>query len=93
MTLHGLSESVMQKYPQVLRSVILRQQIGNQDGVFDQLQPFISRAESLLSNEGRILVRPSGTEPILRIMVEGKTQSTVQTVADSLFESIEEVLK
>ena len=93
MTLHGLSESVMQKYPQVLRSVILRQQIGNQDSVFDQLQPFISRAESLLSNEGRILVRPSGTEPILRIMVEGKTQSTVQTVADSLFESIEEVLK
>ena len=93
LTLHRLSESVMQKYPQVLRSVILGQQIGNQDSVFDQLQPFISRAESLLSNEGRILVRPSGTEPILRIMVEGKTQSTVQTVADSLFESIEEVLK
>ena len=93
MTLHRLSESVMQKYPQVLRSMSLRQQIGNQDSVFDQLQPLISRAESLLSNEGRILVRPSGTEPILRIMVEGKTQSTVQTVADSLFESIEEVLK
>ena len=93
MCIRDRSESVMQKYPQVLRSVILRQQIGNQDSVFDQLQPFISRAESLLSNEGRILVRPSGTEPILRIMVEGKTQSTVQTVADSLFESIEEVLK
>ena len=61
--------------------------------MLDKLQPLISQAESLLSNEGRILVRPSGTEPILRIMVEGKTQSTVQTVADSLFESIEEVLK
>ena len=37
-----------------------------------------------LANRGRILVRPSGTEPLLRIMVEGEDESEVTRIADDL---------
>ena len=46
----------------------------------------IAAHEQTLENRGRILVRPSGTEPLLRIMVEGEDEAEVTQVAEALAE-------
>ena len=42
-----------------------------------------------LSGRGRIIIRPSGTEPVLRIMVEGEDASEITGIADQIAEFIE----
>jgi phosphoglucosamine mutase len=44
----------------------------------------ISAKEADLADRGRILVRASGTEPLLRVMVEGEDRPEVQEIADEL---------
>jgi phosphoglucosamine mutase len=44
----------------------------------------ISRAEARLGSSGRVLVRPSGTEPAIRVMVEGSDERLVAELADEL---------
>ena len=49
-----------------------------------ELQRAIRAAEGRLGPSGRVLVRPSGTEPALRVMVEGEDESLVGELADTL---------
>ena len=49
-----------------------------------QIRDAIRRAEDRLGGAGRVLVRPSGTEPALRVMVEGPDDELVTELADSL---------
>lgn len=49
-----------------------------------QIQAAIRRAEERLGSAGRVLVRPSGTEPALRVMVEGRDAALVGELADAL---------
>ena len=44
----------------------------------------IEQREKLLGGDGRILVRPSGTEALLRVMVEASTQETAQMMAEEI---------
>ena len=44
----------------------------------------MSRAEADLAGRGRILLRPSGTEPVVRVMVEGEDRVHVQALADAI---------
>ena len=48
--------------------------------------------EKQLGSEGRILVRPSGTEPVIRVMVEGSDEAFIRQVADGLAQTIVERL-
>jgi phosphoglucosamine mutase len=41
-------------------------------------------AEHSLNGRGRVLLRPSGTEPVLRVMVEGEPREVIQSAADSI---------
>ncbi len=50
----------------------------------------IRRLENLLNQEGRVLVRPSGTEPLVRVMIEGKNLHEIQSFATNLAKMIEE---
>jgi phosphoglucosamine mutase len=58
----------------------------------DVLQRSIADAETRLAPHGRVLVRPSGTEPVLRVMVEGPDAALVSELADSIAGLAEERL-
>ena len=53
-----------------------------------ELAQAIQKEEAALGGEGRVLVRPSGTEALMRVMVEAKTQEIAQTVAQRLADLI-----
>ena len=72
----------MHKYPQILINVPV-----NSDFKLDRtpdVQAAMQAAESRLADTGRILLRASGTEPLLRVMVEGQDAGLVNTIAEEL---------
>jgi len=70
------------RYPQVLRNV----RVQNRQGVAEapEVAQAVASAEARLAARGRILVRPSGTEPLIRVMVEAEHQSEAEAVADEV---------
>ena len=76
-----LADEVMTTYPQVLVNVKVRDRHPH---VAKELAAEIAAADAALGGEGRVLVRASGTEPLIRVMVEANTQATAQQVADEL---------
>jgi len=46
----------------------------------NQVKAAVADAEQTLNGKGRVLLRPSGTEPLLRVMVEGEDQQLVETI-------------
>ena len=88
-SVQSLSQSAMKKSPQTLRAVKLPK-AGIE--IIERLKPVIDEIEMSLGETGRVLVRPSGTEPILRIMVEAPTQEKVESLAQQLVEITEKIL-
>lgn len=75
-------------YPQVLINVTTKQKLDlNQEAV----QTAVKQAEAALNGEGRVLLRASGTEPKIRVMVEGLNPSLVQAQAEQLAEVIRQL--
>ncbi len=52
----------------------------------------VAEAEAALGDSGRVLLRPSGTEPMVRVMVEAEHQEVAQRIADQLAEIVREQL-
>ena len=67
--------------PQVLVNVKLAGKLDLQDLA---VRDAVNRAEADLAGRGRILLRPSGTEPVVRVMVEGEDRAHVQALADAI---------
>jgi len=80
---HGMS-----KYPQTLVNVPIKQKvdIAKSKGI----QAAVSDAESQLADTGRVLLRPSGTEPLIRVMVEGVDAPQVRTLAEQIASVVSE---
>ncbi|MEE8330369.1 MAG: phosphoglucosamine mutase [Acidimicrobiia bacterium] len=74
--------TIMTEYPQVIRNVRVRAR-EELDGA-DSLWAAVAAAEADLGDDGRVLVRASGTEPLVRVMVEADTALRAATVADEL---------
>jgi phosphoglucosamine mutase len=68
-------------FPQVLVNVKVA---GTLDLQADSVKKAIARAEADLAGRGRVLLRPSGTEPVVRVMVEGEDRARVQQLAESI---------
>jgi phosphoglucosamine mutase len=69
-------------YPQVLLNVAVPR--GFKWDKFDAIRKAQADAESSLSGKGRVLLRPSGTEPVLRVMVEGEPRDAIESAAQSI---------
>lgn len=80
-TLARLASEAMAKLPQVLVNVRVGSRVAE---VAKQMSVEISAAENELGDTGRVLVRASGTEPLVRVMVEAPTELQAQVVADRL---------
>ena len=72
----------MEKYPQILINVQLDKQMDVMS--LPPVQDAMRAAEQQLADTGRILLRPSGTEPLIRVMVEGQDSTVVEQVANDL---------
>jgi len=75
-------KSGMEKYPQTMINVKIDKNVDLSK--MTNLQEAMRTAESELGNKGRILLRPSGTEPLVRVMVEGEIETQVNAIAESL---------
>ncbi len=71
--------------PQVLKNVHFK---GKSPLDRDDVKKAVADIEKKLGKAGRIVVRPSGTEPLLRIMIEGESQAVITTMANDLAELI-----
>lgn len=82
--------TVMTEYPQVLHNV----RVANRSGIEDAagLWAAVSEAERSLHGEGRVLVRASGTEPLVRVMVEATDTATAERIAAGLAGVVTEYL-
>jgi phosphoglucosamine mutase len=78
------------KYPQVLENVRVRQKRPLEE--CPEVQAEISNAVSELGDDGRVLVRYSGTEPLLRVMMEGPSQPKLRELVGRIVEKARKVL-
>jgi len=83
-----LSELVnlFDKFPQIIKNVKVKKKIPVEQ--IEGLREKIKLAESKLEEKGRIIVRPSGTEPKYRIMVEGEDPKVIEEIAQELADFI-----
>jgi phosphoglucosamine mutase len=72
----------MKKFPQTMINVALGR--GIEIGTNDRVQAAVREVESQLGSRGRVLLRPSGTEPVIRVMVEGEDAVLVERQARAL---------
>ncbi|MBW3661927.1 MAG: phosphoglucosamine mutase [Actinobacteria bacterium] len=87
--LDGLSQ-VMTRLPQVLVNIAVSDRGALEDA--DDVWAAVAAEEGKLGEDGRVLVRPSGTEPLVRVMVEAPTDEDAQASADRIAAVVREVL-
>ena len=78
----------MTALPQVLRNVPVA---VRRSDIAEVMAADVEREQALLGTTGRILLRPSGTEPLIRVMVEASTDALAAEVADRLAAAVIEV--
>ncbi|MCI9457183.1 MAG: phosphoglucosamine mutase [Oscillospiraceae bacterium] len=89
----GAMASVMDTYPQAMENLkVTKEERARYDGN-EQVEAYIREQQELLGNGGRILVRPSGTEPLIRVMAEGKDQGEIQSLVERMAARIGELLR
>lgn len=87
MTMSALT-NVFEAYPQLLRNVPA---VGTNAMEHASVKSAVSAAEARLGNDGRVLIRPSGTEPLIRVMAEGRDAQVVTSVVDDIAGAIADV--
>jgi phosphoglucosamine mutase len=85
-TLNQLCEG-LHIYPQVLKNITVRDKNSAQND--PDVQATVTAAADLLGSNGRILVRPSGTEPKIRIMAEAQSTAQCEALVDSVIDVLQ----
>ena len=80
--------SIMKKYPQVLLNVKVREEAKGQYENDSQVTKVINEVEKELAGEGRVLIRASGTEALIRVMIEGLNQDEIESQAKRIADVI-----
>jgi phosphoglucosamine mutase len=78
-------------FPQVLLNVAVPR--GFQWEKHETIRKAQSEAEQSLNGKGRVLLRPSGTEPVLRVMVEGEPRDAIESAAKSIADAVKQAAR
>ena len=89
-SLHELKNGMI-KFPQKLVNIRIEKKVNLTD--FPAIDDAVKEVEDELGNSGRVLLRPSGTEPLVRVMVEGEDDLQVDSLAHSLADRVQQVLQ
>ncbi len=93
-TKKALSElaTIMTVLPQALVGAKVPNHKKNSYMEYAEIASAIERVSAKFADEGRVLIRPSGTEPLVRVMIEGKDQQLIEKEAKELAELIQNVM-
>ena len=78
--------SELTAYPQVLMNLRVQQKVDLQ--AIPEIADVMASVESRLGGDGRLLVRYSGTEPLLRVMLEGKNESDIRRWGQEIIDAV-----
>lgn len=76
--------SIMHELPQVLLNAVVPNDKKNIYLEDEEIIELIKKVESKLNGRGRVLIRPSGTEPLVRVMLEGENQLEIESMAKEI---------
>ena len=91
-TMHATGKSLaelragLEKYPQVMINVRVARKFDPFSS--EQVKAAVRDVERALGDRGRVVLRPSGTEPLIRVMVEGEDEGVVRTHAERLAQAV-----
>jgi len=92
----GESLSSLAQIMEVLPQALVNAKVANNKKEkyleYPEIADAIKELEAKFAGEGRVLIRPSGTEPLVRVMIEGKNQQVIRQEAEKLAELIQRVL-
>lgn len=83
--------SVMQQFPQVLVNIKTTNEVKAKWETDENVKKAIADVENKLGDFGRVLVRASGTEPLIRVMLEGMNQEEITAYAESIADVIRSI--
>ncbi len=89
-SLHELKQG-MQKMPQTMINVRTRQKVDL--SAVPEIGAAVASTEAILADRGRVLLRPSGTEPVVRVMIEGEDAGEVEQLCGELAGKVEKALQ
>lgn len=84
--------SVMQVLPQALVNAKVANHKKEHYMEYPEISSAIEKLEKKFAGEGRVLIRPSGTEPLVRVMIEGKDQDQISREAEKLANLIQDIM-
>ena len=85
--------SLVKKYPQTLVNAKVNSEKKYDYEKDEEIKKAIDELEKEFAGNGRVLIRPSGTEPLVRVMIEGENQDYISKKANEIAKLIEEKLK
>ena len=79
----------VKKYPQIIRNIEFDTHIDITKN--DDINRVIKDTKNVLGNAGRVVIRPSGTESLIRVMVEGENKNQVENLINELADKVTEI--
>ena len=92
-TLAELADGAMTRLPQVLRSIRVADRDGLSGPAGQSVRAEVASVEEALGHRGRVLLRPSGTEPVIRVMAEAPTEAEAEAAVARLCDAVIRALK
>lgn len=84
--------NLMRSLPQVLINARVKEELKKTYLEDEEIKKEVEKIEEYFHGEGRVVIRPSGTEPLIRVMIEGKDKNIIESKAKELAEFIEKKL-